>query len=1156
MKLTELNIDGFGVWRGLELHGLSLGLNVFYGANEAGKTTLLQFARAVLYGFSPERRARYLPPVRGGRGGGSLGISTAAGSFRISRFDRDGVPLGDATVLSPDGTLQGESQLNSLLGDVDESIFNNVFAVGLGELQELGTLDGTAAARLLYDLSTGLDRVSLGEVLRELDASRVRLLSPDGKPSQIGALMTQRDTLRAELDELSTLTTRHWRLTEDRDRLTDAIARAEGDVAAAERESRVVELAGTIAPKWQARATLDEQLAALGPPSHLPPNAVARMERYGERIRMSRRRLKRIAGKLQQRRSELAGIKVNESLWKQSPRILALAEHESWIAAAEQQLRDAEAALAKLEPQAGGAPSSTASTAQPKLPAGISQQAVAALRGPAADLRHKSRAARAAKQAIGQAQQQAADHHETVEKALADAGHSDLPAALEKAGNLTAQLRRRVQLDERLDRMTRHRADLEEQSHELLERQILPGWILASLGGVFMLGVLLLLAGLALPTKIIGSFGWTLAVLGVLAFGTAAAAKWLLEKAAARQLESCRKQLTMLEAQTKQAQQERDTLDEQLPKGGGSLTSRLQTAEAELAKLEALMPLDAKRAAAGQDAQTAEQRAAAARDDLKAAHRRWQAALVAAGLPKTLAPKQISQLVRQSKQHGDAQRKLREAREERDRRKRELAAFTARVEPLFIDAELLPETSSPSEQLRHLRRQVAEQETLVARRDALRRRVGRLRTQKKKYGRLLNQLKRRRGALLRRAGVGDEAEFARRAAEHSQVDQLHRRRAALDREVKDGCTGICSETDLSTILAGGAQQLADRRANTSDRLKAARAALNGLFEERGQINEQLRVLADDRGIGRKRLQLGAVEQRLKEAIEQWQILATTRMILESIKHEYERNRQPETLREASGYLARLTSGRYQRVWTPLGEETLRVDDSAGHALPIDVLSRGTREQLFLSLRMAIVGLYARRGATMPFVLDDVLVNFDSERARAATAVLRDFAAAGHQLLVFTCHEHLATLFESLDVHVRRLPSNVDLLETPAPDAKREIVVEQPKRRRSRPKPEPVAAPVEAPPSEIPIAAAIVREEPRADPVVLKALIEPAETPDTSVVVRPQRADPPHQRIIMRRFRHRWSAEEFEGELEDRVAGIYAADERTSGGDLTVDTSDI
>ena len=636
-------------------------------------------------------------------------------------------------------------------------------------------------------------------------------------------------------------------------------------------------------------------------------------------------------------------------------------------------------------------------------------------------------------------------------------------------------------------------------------------------------------------------------------------------EAAARQLESCRKQLTLLETQTKQAQQERDTLDEQLPKGGGSLTARLQAAEADLAKLETLMPLDAKRAAAGQDAESAEKRAADARDELKAAHRRWQAALLAAGLPKTLAPKQIGQLVRQSKEHGDSQRKLNEARDERDRRKRELAAFTARIEPLFIDAELLPDDSSPSEQLRHLRRQVAEQEALVGRRDALRRRLHKLRSQKKKYSRMLNRLKRRRQALLHRAGVSDEAEFARRAAEHGQVDQLHRRRAALDRELKDASTGVCSEAELAALLSGGpGEQLAARRVQATERLQAARAALNRIFEQRGQLNEQLRALADDQGIGRKRLQLGVIEQRLKETVEQWQVLATTRMVLESIKHDYERNRQPETLREASGYLVRLTGGRYVRVWTPLGEETLRVDDSAGQDLPIEVLSRGTREQLFLSLRMALVGLYARRGATMPLVLDDVLVNFDTERARAAAGVLRDFAAAGHQLLVFTCHEHLGTLFESIDVHVRRLPSNVDLSERPAADAAREVVVvEQPKRRRTRPKPEPAIVPVVKPSVEVPIAAAIVRDEPaRAEPIVLKALIEPIDTAQPANGVRPQRADPPHQRIIMRRFRRRWSAEEFDGELEDRVAGIFTVENRMTSdgriidGDLAVDTSDI
>jgi hypothetical protein len=271
----------------------------------------------------------------------------------------------------------------------------------------------------------------------------------------------------------------------------------------------------------------------------------------------------------------------------------------------------------------------------------------------------------------------------------------------------------------------------------------------------------------------------------------------------------------------------------------------------------------------------------------------------------------------------------------------------------------------------------------------------------------------------------------------------------------------------------------------------------------------------------------------------------------------------------------MTGGRYARVWTPLGEDTLRVDDSSSQSLPIQVLSRGTREQLFLSLRMALVGLYSRRGASMPLVLDDVLVNFDINRARAAAAVLRDFAAAGHQLLVFTCHEHLAAMFKSLGVQVRRLPSNaydsesgsgVPPLEPTRQDAT-SSAPEPPKRRRSKPKsePQPAAKPSVdddaalelAPLDELPVPPPIAAEILPPEPIVPRRVADPVELPVRNPPpTREHRADPPHKRVILRRFRRRWSAEEFEGELEDRVAGVFAAEDRIIEEDLNGDTSDI
>jgi hypothetical protein len=110
---------------------------------------------------------------------------------------------------------------------------------------------------------------------------------------------------------------------------------------------------------------------------------------------------------------------------------------------------------------------------------------------------------------------------------------------------------------------------------------------------------------------------------------------------------------------------------------------------------------------------------------------------------------------------------------------------------------------------------------------------------------------------------------------------------------------------------------------------------------------------------------------------------------------------------------------------------------------VAVLSRGAREQLFLSLRLSLAAYFARRGAPLPLIFDDVLVNFDIERARTAAAVLRDFAAAGHQMLVFTCHEHIAKLFRGLKVPVNELPSNST--RDPAPVIFDEVPKERPKK---------------------------------------------------------------------------------------------------------------
>ncbi|AKT43336.1 ATP-binding protein [Chondromyces crocatus] len=77
-------------------------------------------------------------------------------------------------------------------------------------------------------------------------------------------------------------------------------------------------------------------------------------------------------------------------------------------------------------------------------------------------------------------------------------------------------------------------------------------------------------------------------------------------------------------------------------------------------------------------------------------------------------------------------------------------------------------------------------------------------------------------------------------------------------------------------------------------------------------------------------------------------------------------------------------------------------------IAVDGLSDGTRDQLYLALRLASLEHHARRGEPMPLVLDDILIHFDDDRARAALVALAELAGT-MQILFFTHHARLLEL---------------------------------------------------------------------------------------------------------------------------------------------------
>jgi uncharacterized protein YhaN len=273
--------------------------------------------------------------------------------------------------------------------------------------------------------------------------------------------------------------------------------------------------------------------------------------------------------------------------------------------------------------------------------------------------------------------------------------------------------------------------------------------------------------------------------------------------------------------------------------------------------------------------------------------------------------------------------------------------------------------------------------------------------------------------------------------------------AEREQQIQDGDLEYQDDTlaeELATLEP--LPELDEMLKNAIRRIETSSAKLHEELQNRGQLNEQLKRIAEDQTATQKQRELAIIDEKIRVAQEEWQVYAVCARMLDEIRCAYERDRQPRTLAEASEVLKRLTDEKYHRIWTPLGEETLLVDDREGNTFDISWISRGAREQLFIALRLALASEFARHGSVLPLILDDVLVNFDSRRAWAAMQVLQDVAASGsgRQIFVFTCHEHVCRMFQKMDIPVRILPP-VEEPDKPMRVLLPRSIVERRKRRR-------------------------------------------------------------------------------------------------------------
>lgn len=176
--------------------------------------------------------------------------------------------------------------------------------------------------------------------------------------------------------------------------------------------------------------------------------------------------------------------------------------------------------------------------------------------------------------------------------------------------------------------------------------------------------------------------------------------------------------------------------------------------------------------------------------------------------------------------------------------------------------------------------------------------------------------------------------------------------------------------------------------------------------------------------------VAALEEELDGVRRERDRLALLGRVLAEAERLHRKDHQPDVLRRASEYLTAVTEGRYGRLDYPSGEESdLHVECAdRGEALPVGPpLSRGTREQVYLCLRLGTLDYLDQGREGLPLLLDEALVHWDDERRARLYPVLAQIAER-RQVVLFTCHPEVAEevrgALSAAVIDLGRLPSEV------------------------------------------------------------------------------------------------------------------------------------
>ncbi|MGN2620534.1 DNA repair/recombination ATPase SbcE [Bacillus stercoris] len=951
LRIISLHIYQYGKFSNRTFHFSASPVQVIYGLNEAGKTTMMSFIESMLFGFPKTKKYE---PKSGGVYGGILEAEHP--EYGVLKIERTKGTAEKLRVYTEKGEVKDGDVLKRLFQGTDRSLYKAIYSFDVFGLQEIHAFNRDKIGEfLLFSSLFGAEAVS--KLDSRLTKESERLYKPNGRNPQLNQELETLKQLAVKLKQAEAEEAGYHQLLEEKRTFEARLAAAETELKETAEHIRMIEGAIERKPLLNEKATLEQVIAEF--PEHagqFPADALHQLEKYESHLHPKSAQLEALRVKMAELDKQRQKLTPDKELLTKETLIQELSAsfhmYQSWgeqLAAIQAQLRQSSAQTAAGLEQLNKTDENellnmnTSYDYEWQLQQAVQQYVQARDRK-----RQLDETFELARQELEDAEKAV---HAASSAILEDSQRKDKEAALSAYDETQGQHQEQAQLREQLTFFERQQAK---------QRK-----------AVIAAGMLFIVLFFLLQQ-----------VIPAISIGAALIVYWLLsgKKTSSRNSRETRQPMT--DISPAEAEKLREALWEDDRNKQHLLTQRAA--------------LQQKEAAYERVIQQYEQWEADMAPSLTQVERFMNE------LRFNEDPSFLLDAYSLMKDVKKEVKKKHELTIEAGRLKKHRRTFEERVSMLHPHSQNI----SISDALHTLRKNIEREKEIEKQKKEIETDIHYTKEQMLELEQEIQYFHVQIEQLFAAAAAKDRAAFFAIADISRQLTDTENKLHHVNAQLQGGHPEELELADSNTLSELKNKQVTEneRKERLTEEIEQLRSQIALLLVKQEQL-EASGLVSD------LKLQTEMQKERVKETAKKW---ASIQMVKQVIKNKLERHKKielPRLLETAGEFFHPLTDGSYQTIYFSETDDSIMVMHRDGTVYHAEELSQGTCEQLYTAIRFALA-VTRQDGSKLPFQLDDSFVHFDQARLKRVLHVLYDLTEDGRQILYFTCHDHVKDAFHS------------------------------------------------------------------------------------------------------------------------------------------------